>query len=348
MPRSQTVGTPGGPASEGDFSIRKGRKNRGMWLPGGHAEKVTETADFRPGEGYFRGLEDPFGDHTLALAVGPLRMRLEGLDAGQAREIGNRFHAFIDADCACPDVRIALRRAGVGAFLGMPRPGTYEVYRLETRTFGSRLALWSYEFAGCIDNGGNGGDGGDGIGALALVERSGPLFERGLENFLRVVTASWILRRGGFLLHASGVVRDGMAYIFFGPSGAGKTTVTRLSPNDTILSDDLTLIVPGPAGYVAAGIPFGLAHHRVPDTTGSFPIASMHRLVQSRSVRLDPIRGARAVGEVAASLPFVMQETSQASLALDTIGKALAAIPVYRLEFRKDDAFWDVVAPGRN
>lgn len=312
-----------------------------MWLPGGQAEKVTETADFRPGEDYFGGLERPFGGQGVVLAIGPLRMGLEGLDADQAREIGSRFHAFVDAACTWPDVRIALRDAGVGAFLGMPRPGTYEVYRLESRTFGSRLALWSYEFAGFIDSA-------DGRGALALVERAGPLFERGLENFLRVVTASWMLRRGGFLLHACGVVRDGMAYIFFGPSGAGKTTVTQLSPNDTILSDDLTLVVPGPTGYMAAGIPFGLAHHRVPDTTGSFPIAAMHRLVQSRSVRRDPIRGARAVGEVATSLPFVMQETSQAALALDTVEKALATIPVYRLEFRKDDAFWGVVAPGRN
>src|SRR5207247_1225576 len=78
---------------------------------------------------------------------------------------------------------------------------------------------------------------------LALVRAEGPLFDRGLENFLRILTASHILESGGFLLHASGVVRAGRAYVFFGPSGSGKTTVTHLSPGDQVLSDDLTLVV---------------------------------------------------------------------------------------------------------
>lgn len=302
------------------------------------ASKSMETADFRPTEGYFQSLARSFGDLSVDLWIGSLRMRLEGLDEDQAREFRSRFRVFVRDEAARPDVTIALQTAGVEAFLRMPRPGEHEIYRLESRTTGSRLELWSYEFAGFID-----GDTGQGV--LALVEPDGPRYWRGLENFLRVVTASWILRRGGFLLHGCGVVREGKAYVFFGPSGAGKTTVTDLSPQDTILSDDLTLVVTEGGEYRAAGIPFGLAHHKVPGTCRSYPIASLNRLVQSRAVRREPIRGARAVAEVAASLPFVMQETGQAALAVETVWKALLAVPAYRLEFRKDDAFWDVVAP---
>ncbi len=162
------------------------------------------------------------------------------------------------------------------------------------------------------------------------------------------MTASFILRQGGLLLHAAGVVRGGRAHIFFGPSGAGKTTVTRLSPRDVVLSDDLTLIVPGTdgAGPQAVGIPFGMAHHHVPDTNGSFPIATLNRLVQSPLVRRTEIPYSQAVAEVASSLPFVMQETGQAMLAMEIAAAILRDVPVHRLEFRRDDSFWSVVEEG--
>ena len=58
---------------------------------------------------------------------------------------------------------------------------------------------------------------------------------------------------------------------------------------------------------------------------------------------IEPLSGARAVAEVAGSLPFVMQETAQSALAVDVVARALESVPVYRLHFRKSDAFWGVV-----
>ena len=148
-------------------------------------------------------------------------------------------------------------------------------------------------------------------------------------------------------MHGSGIVRGGAAYVFFGPSGSGKTTVTHLSPQDTILSDDLTLIVPSEEGYAAVGIPFGMAHHRTPQTSASFPLASLNRLEQTdQEVHAEPIEGARALAELAGSLPFVMQEKEQAARALETARRVLESVPAYRLHFRRDDAFWNVVTGG--
>jgi hypothetical protein len=138
------------------------------------------------------------------------------------------------------------------------------------------------------------------------------------------------------------VVRGGKAYVFFGPSGSGKTTVTALSPNDTVLSDDLTLIVPTERGFEAAGIPFGMAHHHVPDTHRSFPIASLNRLVQSQEVRRAALSGARALAELSASLPFVMEFPGDASRAMMNVDRLLGTVPAFRLQFRKDDTFWNV------
>lgn len=300
------------------------------------AREIAHPGDFLPRDDYFDAGLAPFGGDGVGLSIGPLRMRLEGLSKAQAERLRVRYAPFVDQSTGPGDLTIALRRAGVGTFLRLSDAPGSETYRLGSRSAGDRLTLWSYEFAGWVEPRRR-------QALLALVEEDGPLCDRGLENFLRIMTASFILERGGFLLHSSGVVRDGRAYVFFGPSGAGKTTVTRLSPGDTILSDDLNLVIPVDDAYRACGIPFGQAHHRVPATSGAFPIASLNRLVQSPRVGREKIAGARAVAEVASCLPFVMQETGQAARAMETVARALRTIPVFRLEFRKDDAFWDVV-----
>jgi len=301
---------------------------------------VDTEADLTPGDDYFAALEEAFGPAELDLRIGPLRIRLAGLSRGQSDKLRRRFQPFVMEVAGLADLTIGLRRAGVPGFLRTPGRGRTETYRLESGVRAGGRALWSYEFAGLVDASGR-------HALLALVQPDGALFDRGLENFLRVLTAAFVLDRGGFMLHASGVVRAGKAYVFFGPSGSGKTTVTHLSPADRVLSDDLTLVVRNGERFEAAGIPFGLAHHRVPDTSGSYPIVSFNRLVQSREVRREPLTGARAVAEIAASLPFVMQESARADRAVEVVSRALREIPAYRLHFRPDGSFWDVVEEKR-
>ena len=293
-------------------------------------------ADFLPTQAYFDRSKKSFGPASATLAFGGLRMRLEGLGDRQSDLVLRRFGPFLQEGGSEADVTVVLRRAGVDGFLRVRADGLAESYRLGMRLEGSRLEIWSYEFAGWVNWA-------DHRAVLAVVSSSQARFARGLENFLRVLTASFILERGGFLLHAAGIVRGGRAYVFFGPSGSGKTTVTDLSAEDTVLSDDLTLVVRRAGRYEAAGIPFGLAHHRVPSTRGSFPIASLNRLVQSPGLNRVPLMGARALAEMSASLPFVMQDGRQASKAMDNVGRALAEIPAYELLFRRDSSFWDVV-----
>ena len=294
------------------------------------------SRDFEPGDDYFAVRREPFGAQRLPLGIGPLRFELIGLSVDQQRTLAERFRPFIDrrAEAPAADLTIRFARAGVEAFLAWPREEV-EVYRMGRRTAGARIAIWSYEFAGSADTTTRQAE-------LALVDAGGATFERGAENFLRVLTALYILGHGGLLVHGAGVVRGGRAHIFFGPSGSGKTTVTHLSPGDTILSDDLTLVVRKGSGYAAAGIPFGMAHHRVPDTSGSYPIAGLHRLVQSPVLRRERLEGARAVAELASCLPFVMQEEKSAGAALAIATAVVSSIPVDRLLFRRDPSFWDV------
>lgn len=310
-------------------------------LGGGREAAVSSapaaTHDYIPDDSWFGRERPPFGDERIALGIGPLKVCLEGLSSDQKTRLVGRFSPFVDggAGAGTEPLHLRLTRAGRERFLAL-RPGGGEIYRMDRRMTGGARDWWSYEFAGRIRPEARSAE-------LALVESEGPLFDRGLENFLRVLTASYVLEQGGLLLHAATVVRDGRAYVFFGPSGAGKTTVTRLSPEDVVLSDDMTLVLPGAAGFEAAGIPFGMAHHHVPDTSASFPIAGLHRLVQSPSVERALLTGAAALAELAGCLPYVCESREEAALSLEIAGRLLHAVPAWRLFFRKDDSFWNVI-----
>src|SRR2546428_1317642 len=168
-----------------------------------YSGRPAPVRDFVPDEGDLERAREPFGAASVALEFGSLKMRLEGLSRVQAEKLTYRFRPFVVApEQGDPVASIALKRAGVGHFLKARCDGTPETYRLESRRRGDCLELWSYEFAGRLDIS-------SGQAELALVAEAGELFNRGLENFLRVLTSFLILDWGGLLLHASGVVRGG-------------------------------------------------------------------------------------------------------------------------------------------
>jgi hypothetical protein len=290
--------------------------------------------DFNPDAEWFATRRPSFGPGALALRIGPMRFALEGLSQRQRDLLGAQYRPFLETGPGASDLAIRLTRAGVDSFLTLKDAGS-EIYRMPTRLDGGARRWWSYEFAGTLEADRRHAE-------LALVEEEGARFQRGSENFLRALTAGFILERGGLLLHGAAVVRRGRAYVFFGPSGSGKTTVTRLSPGDLVLSDDLTLLVREDGGFRAAGIPFGMAHHHVPDTNEAFPIAGLHRLVQSREVRRDRMIGAAAMAEMIASLPFVL-DGEDPRIPMEIAARLLGEVPLWRLHFRKDDAFWSVI-----
>jgi hypothetical protein len=81
----------------------------------------------------------------------------------------------------------------------------------------------------------------------------------GWGDLLRTWFSLVLLQRGGLLLHAAAITRNGRALIFSGPSGSGKTTLARLAESQDLLSDESVAVQrdnQNGAGYEVYATPF--------------------------------------------------------------------------------------------
>ncbi|HEV8375500.1 MAG TPA: hypothetical protein VGR38_04615 [Candidatus Polarisedimenticolia bacterium] len=267
-----------------------------------------------------------------------LEVQLQGLAAEDASLLKARYGPFVREPGSPDRAHVEVVEAEVSGFLRPfeVSPGRPEIYRLEQHLAHERLVAYSYDFAGFFDYR-------ERAGKLAIAAAKGDPFHRAVENYLRVVAAHAALREGGLLLHASGVVRNGSAHLFFGPSGSGKTTVTLFSEGDLILGDDLILIRRGKAGFEACAVPFRGLYREPPQTDRAFPLSALYRLVQDREDFLEDLPVSRALAEMMASLPFVM-EAAGGARALEVAGALAQSVRIQRLHFTKSADFWRLVA----
>lgn len=161
----------------------------------------------------------------------------------------------------------------------------------------------------------------------------------GVEYFLRVVYALLAFRADGLMVHGAGIVRAGRAYLFFGHSGSGKTTVARNSPEGLVLNDDLVILMPEENAWRAYGTPFSNPTQNAPSAE-SAPLAALLRLVQHPRVYAAPLTGAQAVAELLASVPIL---NGLPGPPLDRCQDILRQVPAYHLYLLPDDSFWPVV-----
>lgn len=162
---------------------------------------------------------------------------------------------------------------------------------------------------------------------------------QGVDYFLRVVLSALAFRSGGLMLHAAGIVRNGRAYLFFGRSGSGKTTVARNSPDDQVLNDDLVILRPEEGSWQVFGTPFTNPTQAKP-SAGSAPAAALFRLIQSPRVYLEPLTGARALAELVACVPVL---NASPAPPLERCRLLLLSVQAFDLHLRPDPSFWDAI-----
>jgi hypothetical protein len=164
-----------------------------------------------------------------------------------------------------------------------------------------------------------------------------------IDSVLRVGYSLLLARRGAFLLHAASAVRNGKAFVFTGVSGAGKTTLSRLAPPDvSLLTDEISYVMPDGGGYIAAGTPFFGEMGR-PGENISAPINSLYLLNKGPENRIDEVAPTEACQAVMRNILFFAEDPEPVRALFAAACRFVTAVPVRRLTFRPEQAAWDLI-----
>jgi hypothetical protein len=152
-----------------------------------------------------------------------------------------------------------------------------------------------------------------------------------------------LLRRDVAVVHGAGLILDGRGFVFFGPSGIGKTTTSRLglARGGALLNDDRVALRPDGPGWRVCGTPWHGEEPRVsPD---SAPLRGVVRLRQGQENhlrRLDPLEGLSEL-LACALIPFFQREAIEH--AVDLLGRLQDSVPFWELTFRPEPAALDLL-----
>ncbi|MHB8754858.1 MAG: hypothetical protein ACYC92_07870 [Candidatus Acidiferrales bacterium] len=167
--------------------------------------------------------------------------------------------------------------------------------------------------------------------------------EYGLDSLIRILLSVLLVPRSGFLLHAATILRGDHTYVFTGHSGAGKSTVASLSPAGSVLTDEISLLRATDEGWHAYGTPFWGEFHADGANTHA-PIKGIYVLVQSTANRVERISCRDAVRAMLPNVLFFSRDPGATGVLLGLLADAAERVSCYKLSFRKESSFWEVIA----
>lgn len=165
-----------------------------------------------------------------------------------------------------------------------------------------------------------------------------------IDAVLRIIHTLVLSRQGGFLVHAASAVRNGRAFLFAGVSGAGKTTMARLAPEEAILlSDEISYVKRQEGGYSAFGTPFTGELAKVGKNICA-PIAALYLLAKGTKNRIEAVTQVKASRALLANILFFAEDAELVRLVFQSACEFVDRIPVYRLTFVPDASVWEMIA----
>jgi hypothetical protein len=263
--------------------------------------------------------------YTCALTIGPLRLLLETASADLHDRQRLAYRAFTDS--------AAEARATLQLHFDFTPASAPEEWPFDFQA--GRLHFTAAHYSGAIDLASS-------TGRLAFAAAQ-PF--PAADYFVRAALALLAFAAGGLLFHAAGLVYHDRGYAFFGHSGSGKTTVARLSPHARVLNDDLVVLLPQADRWWIAATPFSNPTQTQPTGNLQAPLLRLFRLIQDRSLFLEPLEPALALAEVIASSPIVCADPDRAAALFDRAAQLTRAVPVQRLHFLRDNSFWNLIDP---
>jgi hypothetical protein len=168
--------------------------------------------------------------------------------------------------------------------------------------------------------------------------------ELSLKHALMNLYSSYIVHHNwGLILHSSCVVEEGMAHIFAGQSGAGKSTVARLSKPRGLLSDEAALVKITDQEVKVFHSPFW-SEEVTQNTEEHAPLESIQILYQSHQNDRVNMRKADAFVNLMEKVFYWSQDSEETRKIMGLLRMLINRVPVYELYFKKDNTFWELIS----
>lgn len=165
-----------------------------------------------------------------------------------------------------------------------------------------------------------------------------------LSSALRIVAAQWLpALKDTILLHAGGVVAGGRAWVFFGRSGAGKSTAVGQLTEWPVLSDEIVAIRVTPGGIVACATPFSGALD-LPGRPAAAPLGGLHLLEKTEDLESAELATGEARGALMRCVLMFGDPGPSAGKVLELVSILVESLPVIRLGVPRAGALRDYVA----
>jgi len=259
----------------------------------------------------------------VTVEIGGIPIFLETRDAGFRALLAERYAGFVNHSAApAYEFEIRLEAPGRQSDEDARVSRSGPVWRLERGDF---LAEW------------------DTRSRRGWVRQSPNPYS--IDTVLRIVHSLVLAEGGGFLVHAASGVRHGRAFVFAGISGAGKTTLARLAPADTVvLTDEISYIRPSASGtgYVAYGTPFAGELARVGANLRA-PLAALYFLEKGPVGRIEPVGELAASRELLRHILFFAHDQELVNRVFASALEFVSRVPVARFAFAPDERAWELV-----
>jgi hypothetical protein len=159
------------------------------------------------------------------------------------------------------------------------------------------------------------------------------------DSCLRVFISTYVLDLDGLMIHGASAAENGKAQLFFGVSGAGKTTTARLSAPRPVLSDELTIVKRVGDGYKAYGTPFWGELQKNGENMEA-DLAGLNLLVKDQEVFLEPISRKAAMAALLPCVLFFAHEPDLVKRAVNRVTDLVLTVPARKMHFLPDNSFW--------
>ena len=161
-----------------------------------------------------------------------------------------------------------------------------------------------------------------------------------IDSVLRILHTLILSEQGGFLLHAASVIRNGQALLFAGKSGAGKTTMCRLAPSDSILlTDEISFVRPVGSTYCAFGTPF-YGELAVPGKNTFAPVAALYLLEHAPEDQVDNVSPRQALTQFLRNVLLFAHESESVHRVFASAFDLISRVPIRRLRFAPTPGVW--------